>query len=59
MSINSFVCSKKKVLKHCAANRKKRLSEFPNVGLYIYIYIYMTLKFVYLKGAPYIYTLVG
>ena len=39
------------VLKHCAANRKRRLSALPNVGPYIYdvkisgftIYIYMTL----------------
>jgi hypothetical protein len=25
-------------LKHCAANRKRRLSALPNVGPYIYIY---------------------
>jgi hypothetical protein len=46
------------VLKDCAANRKRRLSAFPDVGsyihgvkisgftrssIYIYIYIYMTL----------------
>jgi hypothetical protein len=39
------------VLKHCAANRKGRLSELPNVGPYIYT----TLKFLALQGAPYIY----
>jgi hypothetical protein len=39
------------VLKHCAANRKRRLSALPNIGLYIY----MTLKFLALQGAPYIY----
>jgi hypothetical protein len=39
------------VLKHCAANRKRRLSALPNVGLYIY----NTLKFLALQGAPYIY----
>jgi hypothetical protein len=26
------------MLKHCAANRKRRLSAFPNVGPYIYIF---------------------
>jgi hypothetical protein len=39
------------MLKHCAANRKRRLSALPNVGPYIYT----TLKFLALKGAPYIY----
>jgi hypothetical protein len=39
------------VLKHCAANRKRRLSALPKVGPYIY----MTLKFLALQGAPYIY----
>jgi hypothetical protein len=39
------------MLKHCAANRKRRLSALPNVGLYIY----MTLNFLALQGAPYIY----
>jgi hypothetical protein len=43
------------MLKHCAANRKGRLSALPNVGIYIYIYIYIyTLKFLALQGAPYI-----
>jgi hypothetical protein len=41
------------MLKHCAANRKRRLSALPNVGPYIYIYT--TLKFLALHGAPYIY----
>jgi hypothetical protein len=39
------------MLKHCAANRKRRLSALPNVCPYIY----MTLKFLALQGAPYIY----
>jgi hypothetical protein len=39
------------MLKHCAANRKRRLSALPNVGPYIYT----TLKFLALQGAPYIY----
>jgi hypothetical protein len=44
------------VLKHCAANRKRWLSALPNVGPHIYT----TLKFLALKGAPYIYmTLIG
>jgi hypothetical protein len=43
------------MLKHCAANRKRRLSALPNVGPYIYIYIYTTVKFLALEGAPYIY----
>jgi hypothetical protein len=38
------------MLKHCAANRKRRLSAFPNVGPYI-----NDVKFVALQGAPYIY----
>jgi hypothetical protein len=38
-------------LKHCAANRKRWLSAFPNVGSYIY----PTLKFLALHGTPYIY----
>jgi hypothetical protein len=38
------------VLKHCAANRKRRLSALPNVSPYIYT----TLKFLALQGAPYI-----
>jgi hypothetical protein len=38
------------MLKHCAANRERRLSVLPNVGPYI-----MTLKFLALQGAPYIY----
>jgi hypothetical protein len=47
------------VLKHCAANRKRRLSELPNVGpyLYIYIYIYTTLKLLALQAALYIFFL--
>jgi hypothetical protein len=40
------------VLKHCAANRKRRLSALRNVGPYI---IYSTLKFLAVQGAPYIY----
>jgi hypothetical protein len=49
------------LLKHYAANRKRRLSALPNVGpyiyiyIYVYIYIYMMLKFLALEGAPYIY----
>jgi hypothetical protein len=39
------------VLKHCAENRKRRLSALPNVGPYIYT----TLKFLALQGALYIY----
>jgi hypothetical protein len=39
------------VLKHSAANRKRRLSALPNVGPYIYT----TLAFLALLGAPYIY----
>jgi hypothetical protein len=38
-------------VKHCAANRKRRLSALPNVGPYIYT----TLKFLALQGAPHIY----
>jgi hypothetical protein len=38
------------MLKHCASNRKRRLSAFPNVGLYI-----TTLKFLALQAAPHIY----
>jgi hypothetical protein len=41
------------VLKHCAANRKRRLSALPNLGPYIYMYT--TLKFLALQGAPNIY----
>jgi hypothetical protein len=37
------------MLKHCAANRKRRLSALPNVGPYIYV------KILALQGAPYIY----
>jgi hypothetical protein len=36
-------------LKHCAANRKRRLLTLPNVGPYIYT----TLKFLALQGDPY------
>jgi hypothetical protein len=39
------------MLKHCATNRKRRLSALPNLGPYIYT----TLKFLSLQGAPYIY----
>jgi hypothetical protein len=39
------------VLKHCAANRKRRLSALPKVGPYIYT----TLKFLALQAAQYIY----
>jgi hypothetical protein len=39
------------MLKHCAENRKRRLSALPNVGPYIYT----TLKFLALQGTPYIY----
>jgi hypothetical protein len=39
------------VLKHCAANRKRRLSALPDVGPYIYD----TLTFLALQKAPYIY----
>jgi hypothetical protein len=39
------------MLKHCAANRRRRLSALPNVGPYVYT----TLKFLALQGAPYIY----
>jgi hypothetical protein len=39
------------VLKHCAANRKRRPSALPNIGPYIYT----TLKFLALQGAPHIY----
>jgi uncharacterized protein YvpB len=40
------------MLKHCVANRKRRLSALPNVGLYIYnVKISGFVK----KGAPYIY----
>jgi hypothetical protein len=39
------------VLKHCAANRKRRLSALPKVVPYIYT----TLKFLALQGAPHIY----
>jgi hypothetical protein len=39
------------MLKHYAANRKRRLSALPNVGPYIYT----TLIFLALQGAPYIY----
>jgi hypothetical protein len=38
------------MLKHCAANRKRQLSGLPN-----FVHIYMTLKFLALQGAPYIY----
>jgi hypothetical protein len=38
------------MLKHCAANRKRRLKALPNVSPYI-----TTLKFLGLQGAPYIY----
>jgi hypothetical protein len=38
------------MLKHCAADRKRRLSALPNVCPYIYT----TLKFLALQGAPYI-----
>jgi hypothetical protein len=37
------------MLKHCAANRKRRLSALPNVGPYIYT----TLIFLALQVAPY------
>jgi hypothetical protein len=40
------------MLKHCAANIKRRLSELPNVGPYT---VYKTLKFLALQRAPYIY----
>jgi hypothetical protein len=40
------------VLKQCAANRKRRLSELPNVGPYIYIY---DVKISGFLKAPYIY----
>jgi hypothetical protein len=48
------------MLKHCAENRKRRLSALPNVGPYIYINIY-DIEISGLKGAPYtVYTtLVG
>jgi hypothetical protein len=39
------------MLKHCTANRKRRLSVLPNVGPYIYT----TLKYLALQGAPYTY----
>jgi hypothetical protein len=39
------------MLKHCAANRKRRLSALPNLGPYIYT----MLKFLAVQGAPYIY----
>jgi hypothetical protein len=39
------------MLKHCAANRKEMAFSLPNVGPYIY----MTLNFLALQGAPYIY----
>jgi hypothetical protein len=39
------------MLKHCAANRKRRLSALPNAGPYIYT----TLNFLALQGAPSIY----
>jgi hypothetical protein len=38
------------MLKHCAANRKRRLSALPNVGPYTY-----DVKFLTLQEAPYIY----
>jgi hypothetical protein len=38
------------MLKHCAANRKRRLSALLHVGPYIYT----TLKFMALQAAPYI-----
>jgi hypothetical protein len=38
------------MLKHCAANRKRRLSALPNLGPYIYMS-----KFLALQGAPHIY----
>jgi hypothetical protein len=38
------------MLKHCAANGKRRLSALPNVSPYIY-----DVKFLALQGAPYIY----
>jgi hypothetical protein len=43
------------MLKHSAANRKRRLSALPNVGPHIYT----TLKFLALQGAIYIYTYTG
>jgi hypothetical protein len=39
------------MLKHCAANRKRRVLALPNVSSYM---IYTTLKFLALQGAPYI-----
>jgi hypothetical protein len=39
------------VLKHCAANRNRRLSELPNIGPYT---VYTMLKFLALQEAPYI-----
>jgi hypothetical protein len=39
------------MLKHCAANKKRRLSALPNVGPYIST----TVKFLALQGAAYIY----
>jgi hypothetical protein len=39
------------MLKHCAANRKRRLSTLPDIGPHIYT----TLKFLALQGAPYMY----
>jgi hypothetical protein len=39
------------VLKHCEADRKRRLSALPNVGPYIY----MMLKFLALQGTPDVY----
>jgi hypothetical protein len=39
------------MLKHCAANRKRRLSALPNVGRYIYT----MLKFLAFQGAAFIY----
>jgi hypothetical protein len=39
------------MLKHCSANRKRRLSALPNIGPNIY----KTLKILVLQVAPYIY----
>jgi hypothetical protein len=42
------------MLKHCAANGKRRLSALPNLSPYIYT----TLKFLALQEAPYIYDII-
>jgi hypothetical protein len=52
------------VLKHCAANRKRRLSALPNVGLYIDYYIHDVKISGFTRSSIYIYiyiytTLVG